>query len=155
MQAALDRKNPAELMVRSNHPPVCPGHPGHCRGLFSSLWFFSSPGEEALLRSLTVLVTACPCALGIAIPILVKLASVGLAKSRRSWCGTGRTETAKDLDVLVFDKTGTLTEGNFHLQEMVTDAETGPDPALSLIAAVEAHSGHFLARETLQARKNL
>ena len=150
MQAALDMKNPAELMADRITRRFVPAILAIAGATFFSLWFFSSPEEEALLRSLTVLVIACPCALGIAIPI-VKLASVGLAKSKGILVrDPAALEAAKDLDVLVFDKTGTLTEGNFRLQEMVTDEETDPDHTLSLIAAVEAHSGHFLARETLR-----
>jgi len=150
MQAALDKKNPAELRADRITRWFVPAILAIAGATGLSLWLFSSPGEEALLRSLTVLVITCPCALGIAIPI-VKLASVGLAKSKGILVrDPAALEVAKDLDVLVFDKTGTLTEGNFHLREMVTDEETDPGQALSLIAAVESHSGHFLARETLR-----
>lgn len=155
MQTALDKKNPAELMADRITRWFVPAILAIAGATGLSLWFFSFPGEEVLLRSLTVLVIACPCALGIAIPI-VKLASVGLAKSKGILVrDPSALEAAKDLDILVFDKTGTLTEGNFHFQEMVTDEETDPGQAFSLIASVEAHSGHFLARETLRkAREN-
>ena len=115
-----------------------------------SLWLFHAPGDEVLLRSLTVLVIACPCALGIATPI-VKLASFGLAKSKGILVREpAALEAAKDLDVLVFDKTGTLTEGNFSLQEVVPREGMEADRALSLVASVEANSQHFLARETVR-----
>jgi len=150
MQAALDMKNPAELMADRITRWFVPAILAMAGATFFSLWLLSFPEEEALLRSLTVLVIACPCALGIAIPI-VKLASVGLARSKGILVREpAALEAAKDLDVLVFDKTGTLTEGNFRLQEMVTDEETEPGQALFLIASVEALSGHFLARETLR-----
>jgi heavy metal translocating P-type ATPase len=150
MQAALDKKNPAELRADRITRWFVPAILAMAGATGLSIWLSSSPGEEALLRSLTVLVITCPCALGIAIPI-VKLASVGLAKSKGILVrDPAALEATKDLDVLVFDKTGTLTEGNFHLREMATDEETDPDQALSLIASVEAHSRHFLARETLR-----
>jgi Cu+-exporting ATPase len=146
----LDKKNPAEFRADRITRWFVPAILAMAGATGLSVWLFFSPGEEALLRSLTVLVITCPCALGIAIPI-VKLASVGLAKSKGILVrDPAALEATKDLDVLVFDKTGTLTEGNFHLREMVTDEETDPDQALSLIASVEAHSDHFLARETLR-----
>lgn len=150
MQEALDKKNPAEIMAdritRWFVPTIL--SISAATGLY--LWLFSSTGDEVFLRSLAVLAIACPCSLGIATPI-VKLASVGLAKSQGMLVrDPAALETTKDLDVLVFDKTGTLTEGHFHLQEIVTDDGTGAGQALSLIASVEAHSDHFLAQEVLR-----
>jgi heavy metal translocating P-type ATPase len=147
MQEALDKKNPAERVadrIIRWFVPVILAIAG-AAGL--SLWFFHAPGDEVLLRSLTVLVIACPCALGIATPI-VKLASVGLAKSKGILVrDPAALEAVKDLDVWVFDKTGTLTEGAFSLLEVVPREGMEADRVLSLVASVEAHSQHFLAWE--------
>jgi Cu+-exporting ATPase len=150
MQKALDRKNPAELVADRITRGFVPAILAMAGATGLSLWFFHAPGDEVLLRSLTVLVIACPCALGIATPI-VKLASFGLAKSKGILVrDPAALEAAKDLDVLVFDKTGTLTEGNFSLQKVVPRDGMGADRALSLVASVEASSQHFLARETVR-----
>ena len=150
MQGAIEKKNPAEIMadrITRWFVPTILAIAG-ATGLY--LWLLSSTGDEVFLRSLAVLAIACPCSLGIATPI-VKLASVGLAKSQGMLVrDPAALEKMKDLDVLVFDKTGTLTEGHFHLQEMVNDEGTGPGQALPLIASVEVHSDHFLAREVLR-----
>ena len=150
MQEALDKKNPAELAADRITRWFVPAILAIAGATGLSLWLLHSPGDEILLRSLTVLVIACPCALGIATPI-VKLASVGLAKSKGILVrDPSALEAAKDLNVLVFDKTGTLTEGNFSLQEVVPREGIGADRALSRVASVEAHSQHFLAREILR-----
>lgn len=105
--------------------------------------------QEVLLRSLTVLVIACPCALGIAAP-LAKVVMVGAGRSRGILVRDPKAlEHLRSLDVLVFDKTGTLTEGQFVLQEVITD-NVGEEEALCLLASLEAHSPHFLAREIVR-----
>jgi heavy metal translocating P-type ATPase len=150
MQEALDKKNPAEIMADRITRWFVPTILAIAGATSLYLWFLSSTGDEVFLRSLAVLAIACPCSLGIATPI-VKLASVGLAKSQGMLVrDPAALETMKDLDVLVFDKTGTLTEGHFHLQDMVTDEGMAPGRALSLIASLEVHSDHFLAKEILR-----
>jgi Cu+-exporting ATPase len=150
MQEALDKKNPAEIMADRITRWFVPTILAIAAATGLYLWLLSSTGDEVFLRSLAVLAIACPCSLGIATPI-VKLASVGLAKSQGMLVrDPAALETMKDLDVLVFDKTGTLTEGHFHLQEIVTDDGTVTGQALCLIASVEAHSDHFLAQEVLR-----
>jgi heavy metal translocating P-type ATPase len=150
MQDALAGKNPAELMADRVTRWFVPGILLVAAVTCLVLWVLQSPSEEILLRGLTVLVISCPCALGIATPI-AKVAAVGLARSRGILVrDPAALERARDLDTLVFDKTGTLTEGNYSLHEVITDKGPGEDPFLSLIASVEAHSDHFLAREVLR-----
>ncbi len=149
MQEALAKKNPAELLadrITRWFVPVILALAG-LTALY--LWLSQFSVDEALLRSLTVLLISCPCALGIATPI-VKVAVMGLAKSRGILIrDPGALERTKDLDTLVFDKTGTLTEGNFSLQRIVTTG-TPEREVLSRVAAVETHSNHFLAREIVR-----
>ena len=150
MQAALAGKNPAELMADRISRWFVPGVLLIAGITCLVLWLFQYPAEEILLRSLTVLVISCPCALGIATPI-VKVAVLGLARSKGILVrDPASLERAKDLDTLVFDKTGTLTEGNYSLHEVVTADGPGEPQALSLIASVEAQSDHFLAREVVR-----
>jgi Cu+-exporting ATPase len=150
MQEALEKKNPAEVAADRITRWFVPAILAIAGATGLSLGLFHAPGDEILLRSLTVLVIACPCALGIATP-LVKLASVGLAKSRGILVrDPAALEAMKDLDVLVFDKTGTLTEGDYSLREVVPSKGMEAGRVLSLAAAVEARSSHFLARETVR-----
>jgi len=100
---------------------------------------------EVLKRVVTVLVIACPHALGLAVPLVVAITtSIGarngiLVRNRLA------LEAARNIDVVVFDKTGTLTEGKFGV---VGSAAEGWDEnrALGLAAAVEGDSEHLIAR---------
>ncbi|MEW5983243.1 MAG: cation-translocating P-type ATPase [Acidobacteriota bacterium] len=94
---------------------------------------------DALMQGITVLVIACPCALGIATPLAVT-AAVGAASRLGILVGDSRAlETVDQIDTVVLDKTGTVTWGEFAL----TGGSTGH---LALLAAVEACSEHPLGR---------
>jgi heavy metal translocating P-type ATPase len=91
------------------------------------------------LRGVTILVIACPCALGIATPLALTSA-VGYASRRGILIGDARVlETIRKLDVVVLDKTGTITQGRFELLEV-------PPHDLANLAAVEQFSEHPLGR---------
>ena len=120
------------------------GHGMHHGGLGSGA---STPMGLALQLSIAVLVVACPCALGLATPTVITVAT-GLA-ARRGWLFRGGDviETAAGLDHVVFDKTGTLTLG----RPLVTDVHSGdPDRLLQLAASLEQSSRHPLAYALLQ-----
>ena len=95
----------------------------------------------ALERLVTVLVIACPHALGLAIPLVVAISTAisarngVLVRNRRAF------EAVKDVDVIVFDKTGTLTEGKFGVVDIV-----GEKDVLRYAAALEASSEHVIGR---------
>ncbi|HTK45782.1 MAG TPA: heavy metal translocating P-type ATPase [Patescibacteria group bacterium] len=103
-------------------------------------WWLIGDREGALVRTATVLVIACPHALGLAIPLVIAIStSLGarnglLVKDRLA------LERARSLDTVIFDKTGTLTRGQPEL------ADATSDDALRLAAAVEADSEHPLAK---------
>jgi Cu2+-exporting ATPase len=102
--------------------------------------------QRTIARVVTVLVIACPHALGLAIPLVVSnttalAAENGILISKRE-----AIDTAKNLNVIVFDKTGTLTTGQMGVAEMVTDDGVASDRALALAAAVESDSEHPMAR---------
>ncbi len=94
---------------------------------------------EALMRAITVLVIACPCALGIATPMAIT-AAIGAASRRGILISNPRAlETVQRVDTVLLDKTGTVTEGRFTLLEY--------DPAhLPLLASLEIFSEHPLAK---------
>ena len=110
------------------------------------VWFALGYPEEALVRAATVLVIACPHALGLAIPLAIAIStSVGarnglLVKDRLA------LERARELDIVIFDKTGTLTRGAPALVHVATVDERAETTVLGLAAAVESDSEHPLAR---------
>jgi len=113
---------------------------------FFGLRFTGGAAESALLRALTVLVIACPCALGIATP-LAKVAVVSAGRSRGILIRDPTAfEQAYRLDTMVFDKTGTVTRGSFTLLEVYAPDHSEAD-VLRRAAAVESGAEHFLARE--------
>ncbi len=101
---------------------------------------------EVVKRVATVLVIACPHALGLAIPLVVAITtSIGanngiLVRDRLA------LEESREIDVVMLDKTGTLTRGEFGVVGMATSDGYGEDQALALIAAVESDSEHMIAR---------
>jgi Cu2+-exporting ATPase len=109
-------------------------------------WWMADDKERALIRTATVLIIACPHALGLAIPLVVAIStSLGarnglLVKDRLA------LERARELDVVIFDKTGTLTRGAPVLSGVAAAAGTTEEELLGLAAAVEADSEHPIAR---------
>src|SRR6266498_380763 len=105
---------------------------------------------EVLKRVVTVLVIACPHALGLAVPLVVAITtSIGarngiLVRNRLA------LEAARNINVVVFDKTGTLTEGKFGVVGIATES-WDENRALALAAAVEGDSEHLIARAVRKA----
>jgi len=100
----------------------------------------------ALTRSITVMVIACPHALGLAVPLVVAVSTAlaagrGLLIRRRN-----AFEMARRLSAIVFDKTGTLTEGRFGVTGVVALDGGDEEAVLGLAAAVESHSQHPIAQ---------
>ena len=100
--------------------------------------------ELALARTVTVLVIACPHALGLAIPLVVALSTSITAKSGILIRDRKAFEMIKDVDAVVFDKTGTLTEGKFGVSDVV--AYIPEAKLLALTASVELNSEHIIAK---------
>ena len=109
-------------------------------------WWLSGDKEHALIRTATVLIIACPHALGLAIPLVIAIStSIGaqnglLVKDRLA------LERARSLDMVIFDKTGTLTRGAPALSGVVAAPGTNESDLLAQAAAVEANSEHPLAK---------
>jgi P-type Cu2+ transporter len=100
----------------------------------------------AIERVVTVLVIACPHALGLAIPLVIAISTTLGARSGLLVRNRRGLEEARNLDTVVFDKTGTLTRGEFRVVEIGTDGTLSDTEALSLAAAVERDSEHTIAR---------
>ncbi|MGM0559251.1 MAG: heavy metal translocating P-type ATPase [Myxococcota bacterium] len=102
--------------------------------------------DFTIVRVVTVLVIACPHALGLAVPLVVAISTTKgagaglLIRDRRG------LEEARNLDAVIFDKTGTLTLGEFRVVSVHTDEATSEEDALRIAASVEAESEHPIAR---------
>jgi len=101
---------------------------------------------EVLERVVTVLVIACPHALGLAIPLVVAISTSMGARNGILVRDRLALEAAREIDTVIFDKTGTLTEGAFGVVDMATAEGWDADRALALAAAIEGDSEHLIAR---------
>jgi Cu2+-exporting ATPase len=110
-------------------------------------WLLSgSTLDFAITRVVTVLVIACPHALGLAIPLVIAISTTLGAHNGLLIRDRRGLEEARNLDVVVFDKTGTLTMGEHRVIQTVTDKSIDNEEALRLAAAVERDSEHPIAR---------
>jgi Cu+-exporting ATPase len=106
---------------------------------------------HALIAAVSVLIIACPCALGLATPISIMVASGRGAQHGVLFKDAGAIETLRGIDTLVVDKTGTLTEGKPALTELVVLGNQPREHLLALAAALERPSEHPLARAIVMA----
>ena len=107
-------------------------------------WWQAGAPWSGLLAAATVLVAACPCALGLAAPAAVSAAASAAAR-RGIFLVTPRAlEQAARVDTVLFDKTGTLTTGEFRLAGIWAAEDWGEDRVLALAAAAESGSEHPL-----------
>lgn len=117
-------------------------------------WSVLGYPDEAVVRTITVLVIACPHALGLAIPLVVSIATERAARSGVLVKDRLALESMRTVDTVLFDKTGTLTRG----VPAVTAVESAPghdaDRVLVLAAAAEADSEHPLARAIVAAARD-
>jgi Cu+-exporting ATPase len=104
-------------------------------------WYFT----RDWLRTVAVLIVACPCALILATPTAMVAAIGGLARRGILVRGGGVLQNAAKVDATVFDKTGTVTEGRFEIAKVIALGRTA-DEVLALAAACEQSSDHALAR---------
>ncbi len=109
-------------------------------------WVSGQPFEVALINAVTVLVIACPCALGLATPAAI-MAGTGVAAQHGILIKDAQAlELAHKANVVVFDKTGTLTIGQAQLTDFVVSQAADEPVLLAIAAALQSGSGHPLAR---------
>ena len=111
-------------------------------------WLTLRPGDPAFAieRVVTVLVIACPHALGLAIPLVIAISTTLGARNGLLVRDRRGLEEARNLTTVVFDKTGTLTLGEQRVVDIATADGIAPNEALRLAAAVESDSEHPVAR---------
>ncbi|MDS0301064.1 copper-translocating P-type ATPase [Halogeometricum sp. S1BR25-6] len=105
---------------------------------------------EVIERMVTVLIIACPHALGLAIPLVVAINTSLAARNGMLIRDRIAMEEAREVDVVVFDKTGTLTEGEQGVVAVETVSGIDENDALALTAAIEGDSEHMIARSIRQ-----
>ncbi len=115
-------------------------------GLTLAVWIAIGQPEEALVRTATVLVIACPHALGLAIPLVIAISTTLGAQNGLLVRDRLALERARELRVVIFDKTGTLTRGEPVLADVVAALGVDVDQMLAAAAGVEGDSEHPLAR---------
>ncbi|HET9540583.1 MAG TPA: heavy metal translocating P-type ATPase [Candidatus Limnocylindria bacterium] len=115
------------------------------------VWTALGEPEEALIRTATVLVIACPHALGLAIPLVIAISTTLGARNGLLVKDRLALERAREVKVVIFDKTGTLTRGEPVVAGIVAAPGWDEDALLALTAAVEADSEHPLARAVVRA----
>nr|WP_295741137.1 copper-translocating P-type ATPase [uncultured Acidocella sp.] len=112
------------------------------------IWYIFGPAPAfayAILNAIGVLIIACPCALGLATPMSIMVASGKGATFGVLFRNAEAIETLRKVDTLVTDKTGTLTEGHPRLQDVVAFGSTNETTVLQLAASLERGSEHPLA----------
>ena len=110
----------------------------------------------ALERMVTVLIIACPHALGLAIPLVTARSTSLAAKNGLLIKNRQALEEAKNVDVILMDKTGTLTEGNFSISDYLSfDKDYSNQDVLALMAALEQNSSHPFSVGVLKEAKKL
>ncbi len=112
------------------------------------IWFDFGPEPAltfALVSAVAVLIIACPCALGLATPLSIMVATGKGAQNGTLFRSAEALETAHKLDVIVLDKTGTITRGEPALTDVVVSGSLGEEELLGLVASAERSSEHPLA----------
>jgi len=118
------------------------------------VWYLTGPEPQlahALVNAVAVLIIACPCALGLATPMSIMVATGRGATSGVLIKNAEALEIFEKVDTVVVDKTGTLTEGKPRVSRIVTLNEIDEQEVLRLAASLERHSEHPLAQAIVSA----
>ena len=121
------------------------------------VWGFFGPEPSwvfGLINAVAVLIIACPCALGLATPMSVMVATGRAATQGILFRDAGAIEKMREVDTLIVDKTGTLTEGKPAFDTAVADPGYTPDEVLRLAASLDQGSEHPLADAIVRAARD-
>ena len=116
-------------------------------------WMFVEGPDMAIMRTITVLVIACPHALGLAIPLVVSIATERAAKAGVLVTDRLALEAMRGVDTVLIDKTGTLTRGEPTVLDVVPAEGHDADTVLALAASAELESEHPLALAIVRAAR--
>ena len=118
------------------------------------VWTAIGLPDQAVVRTITVLVIACPHALGLAIPLVVAIATERAARGGVLIKDRLALESMRTVDTVLFDKTGTLTKGQPTVTAIHTAGDYTEDEILALAASAETDSEHPLARAIVAAAEH-
>lgn len=121
---------------------------------FAFSLIFGLTFNASLIKFVTVLVVACPCALGLATPLAIVISEGVCAKNGILVKSSKTFEIANKIDTVIFDKTGTLTNGNLVISEMYNYSQLKDDELLILLAELEQKSTHPIAKGVLKTLEN-
>ncbi len=116
-------------------------------------WLFAKDSLFALERAVTVLIIACPHALGLAIPLVVSISTAISARNGLLVRKRLALESARELDIVLFDKTGTLTEGKHGVTDIFTTKDYTEDQILGIAASLEQQSEHIVGQGIVNKAK--
>ena len=117
-----------------------------------AVWAAIASPMDAVLRSVTVLIIACPHALGLAVPLVVAISTSIAAKNGILIRNRQAFETLKNIDAICFDKTGTITEGRLSVSDVV--ALDDRQSLLRYAASIEQNSEHIIAKAIVKHAQN-
>ncbi len=121
-----------------------------------ALWFFIGPEpalSHALVNAVAVLIIACPCAMGLAVPTSIVVGGGRAAQFGVLFRKGAALQELRNVDLVVFDKTGTITKGKPELTDILAADGFSEDEVLALVASVEAQSEHPIAEALVKAAK--
>jgi Cu2+-exporting ATPase len=125
-----------------------------CAVVTMVVWTLLGEPSEGVIRTVTVLVIACPHALGLAIPLVISISTASAARAGILVKDRRALERMRTVDIVLFDKTGTLTRGNHAVVDHVAVDGHDPDAVLALAAAAEGDSEHPVARAIVSAARD-
>lgn len=111
------------------------------------------PFDFSLERAVTVMIIACPHALGLAVPLVVAVSTSISASNGLLIRDRTAFERGRNLDAIVFDKTGTLTEGRFGITDVISLGNRSEDELLRLAASLESQSEHPIAAGVVRSAR--
>jgi Cu+-exporting ATPase len=152
--AAQASKPPVQKLVDKVSAIFVPVVVGISILTFTFWFFFSGEAATSILPAVSVLVIACPCALGLATPTALM---VGVGRAARAGIlikNAQALEGAEKLDTLVFDKTGTLTRGEPAVTDLLPEKNVPEEELLSVASALESRSEHPLARAIVKKKSS-
>jgi Cu2+-exporting ATPase len=118
------------------------------------VWWALGDADNAIVRTVTVLVIACPHALGLAIPLVISLSTAVSARAGILVKDRMALERMRSIDTVLFDKTGTLTKGAHVVTGVATAGDLDDSDVLRLAGGVESDSEHPLARAIVVAARD-
>jgi Cu+-exporting ATPase len=149
--AAQGSKPPVQRLVDKVSSVFVPAVMAVSLAVFGGWWYFSGTALAGLIPAISVLVIACPCALGLATPTALM---VGVGRAARAGIlirNAEALEKAERVTILLLDKTGTLTRGEPAVLRVIPDARSNETELLQVAASLESRSEHPLARAIVSA----